>query len=137
MGVSGTDGAIDRVTQEILQSIEDRPTLVVWLFDASTSLMRRREEIRERFDRIYEELGVAQELRRKAAGEAESSEPRLLTSIISFGDKVDLMTSKPVSDIKDIRETIDRIELDTSGTKDFFGDLSRSRKIQRASRLQG
>ncbi len=61
VGTTGTDGAIDRITYEILQKMEEKPTLVVWFFDQSISLMRRRQEIRDRFDRIYQELGLVQE----------------------------------------------------------------------------
>ena len=38
VGAVGTGGAIDRITQEILLSLEERRTLVVWLFDQSGSL---------------------------------------------------------------------------------------------------
>ena len=58
VGATGATGAIDRLTQEILLSLEERKTLVVWLFDQSGSLERQRAEIIKRFDRIYEELGV-------------------------------------------------------------------------------
>ena len=58
VGATGAVGAIDRITQEILLSLEERKTLVVWLFDQSGSLNRQRATIHERFDRIYQELGV-------------------------------------------------------------------------------
>ena len=32
-GTEGAKGAVDRLTFEILQSLEERPTLVVWLFE--------------------------------------------------------------------------------------------------------
>ena len=60
-GTQGAKGAVDRLTFEILQSLEERPTLVVWLFDQSGSLHRQRQEIRDRFERIYTELGIAKE----------------------------------------------------------------------------
>ncbi|CAN0364508.1 unnamed protein product, partial [Ectocarpus sp. 4 AP-2014] len=59
VGTTGSSGAVDRLTGEILQSLEQRPTLVIWLFDRSGSLTKQREQIVERFDRVYEELGVA------------------------------------------------------------------------------
>ena len=37
VGVTGAEGAIDRLTHEILATLEQRPTLVVWLFDQSGS----------------------------------------------------------------------------------------------------
>src|SRR5690606_39830207 len=60
VGATGASGAIDRITHEILQSLQQRRTLVVWLFDQSGSLDRTRQEIYERFDRIYEELQVVE-----------------------------------------------------------------------------
>ena len=58
-GTEGASGAVDRITFEILKMLEERPTMVVWLFDQSGSLHRQRREIRDRFDRIYT-LGVTQ-----------------------------------------------------------------------------
>ena len=57
-GTTGASGAVDRITHEILLSLEERRTLVVWLFDQSGSLARQREKIHDRFDKIYEELGI-------------------------------------------------------------------------------
>ena len=38
-GTTGAVGAIDRITHEILLSLEERKTLVVWLFDQTASLI--------------------------------------------------------------------------------------------------
>lgn len=35
VGTTGAMGAIDRITQEIMTSVEQQPTLVAWLFDES------------------------------------------------------------------------------------------------------
>jgi len=128
VGATGTDGAVDRITYEILQSIEERPTLVVWLFDASASLTRRRAEIRERFERIYEELGIVQAAKSnlarnsRAAKEEREAQP-LLTSVISFGEKVELLTENPTADLEEITAAIDRIETDVSGVERVFSAL--------------
>ncbi len=121
IGATGTDGAVDRVTYEILQMMEERPTLVVWLFDQSGSLFERRKEIRERFDRIYDELGLVQQSDESLKG--SSDEPRLLTSVIAFGDNVDLITPKPTADLETIRKAIDSIKLDTTGNEKVFSAL--------------
>jgi len=123
VGVNGTDGAIDRITAEILRSIEERPTLVVWLFDASTSLIRRRAEIRSRFDRIYEELGIAQESRRDKSSADQLQEEPLLTSVISFGETVQVVTKDPTADLETIRSSIDGIQIDSSGIEMTFSAL--------------
>jgi hypothetical protein len=122
VGTTGVDGAVDRITYEILRSIEERPTLVVWLFDASVSLQIRRKEISDRFDRIYKELGIVQD----GLGKDKNSKPEdspLLTSIISFGNKVDLLTKDPTNDLSEIRGAIDSIQVDTSGVELTFSAL--------------
>jgi hypothetical protein len=121
VGTQGTDGAVDRITYEILQYMEERPTLVVWLFDASGSLTRRRQEIRDRFDRIYQELGIVRAMRekKKITKDEREAEP-LLTSIYSFGQKVNLLTKNPTADLNEITEAIDRIENDISGLEFVF-----------------
>ena len=62
-GAVGAAGAVDRITHEILLSLDERPTLVVWLFDQSGSLKAQRESIAKRFDRVYDELGVIEAVR--------------------------------------------------------------------------
>ena len=123
VGTTGTDGAVDRITYEILKAMEERPTLVVWFFDQSGSLQRRRQEIRDRFDRIYEELGII----RSAKGEDDAAKPAgeepLLTSVIAFGNEVSLLTKKPTADIGEIRDAIDSIKIDPSGEEKIFHSL--------------
>ncbi len=119
VGTTGTDGAVDRITYEILQSIEERPTLVVWLFDSSISMVRRRKEIRDRFDRIYKELGIVQEAKNKQ-NKGNSSEDALLTSIVSFGHDVKFISKKPTPYLEEIRQAIDKIEVDESGVEMVF-----------------
>ena len=119
VGTTGTDGAVDRITYEILQKMEDKPTLVVWFFDQSVSLMRRRQEIRDRFDRIYTELGLIQEAKQEKEKTKLAEEP-LLTSIFAFGDKVHQLTEKPTADMQEIRSVIDSIQTDPLGNERVF-----------------
>lgn len=125
VGTTGTDGAVDRITYELLRSMEERPTLVVWFFDQSGSLSRRREEIRNRFDRIYEELGIVAKAKEEKAGpdaKKDGDEP-LLTSVFAFGERVNLLTQKPTADLDEIREAIDSITMDSSGVERVFSAL--------------
>ena len=118
VGETGTQGAVDRITFELLQSIEQRPTMVVWLFDSSISMVKRRQEIRDRFDRIYEQLGIVQEEKKKRGGSNNSDS--LITSIVSFGNDVQFMTKKPTTDLSEIRSAIDSIAIDESGVEMVF-----------------
>jgi len=122
VGTTGTDGAVDRVTYEILRSMEERPTLVVWFFDQSGSLQRRRQEIRDRFDRIYEELGIVTRSKDAQRRGTTQDEP-LLTSIFAFGEQVHLLTNKPTANIDEIRQAIDSVEQDNSGVERVFTAL--------------
>jgi len=122
VGAVGAGGAIDRLTQEIVQSLEQRPTLVVWLFDQSGSLARQRDEILERFHRIYEELGVIEASQNKAF--ARTEDKPLLTSIAAFGKDITFLTPKPTDDIGEITEAVKSIQTDTSGIEHTFGAVA-------------
>lgn len=126
-GTSGAAGAVDRLTFEILQSMEERPTLVVWLFDQSGSLHRQRKEIRDRFDRVYDELGIAAKARKEDPKEIAARRRRgmdhdalLLNSVIGFGEKVTLYTETPTEDAEEIKQIVDNIETDSSGVERVF-----------------
>jgi hypothetical protein len=121
VGVSGASGAIDRLTEEILRSLEDRKTLVVWLFDQSGSLARQREEIHNRFDRIYEELGVIEASGNEAF--AKHEDKPLLSSVISFGQEVNLLTKQPTDNVEEIKAAVAGIDLDESGIERVFASL--------------
>lgn len=121
VGTTGAEGAIDRITADILRSLEDRPTLVVWMFDQSGSLNRQRVDILRRFDRIYQELGMIE-----AAGNPafkKHSDKPLLTSIIAFGNDMQFMTEKPTDNLSEIKSAVEAIEQDTSGIERVFSTV--------------
>ncbi|MEZ6091184.1 MAG: VWA domain-containing protein [Pirellulaceae bacterium] len=119
-GLNGAKGAVDQLTFEIIQSMEERPTLVVWIFDQSGSLHRQRQEIRDRFDKIYEELGIVEEQGGSSFKRRNASEIPLLTSIVGFGKDVSLLTEDPTDDLKLIKQTVENIEVDSSGVERAF-----------------
>jgi hypothetical protein len=121
VGTEGAAGAIDRITHEIILSLEERKTLVVWLFDQSPSMERQRTAINDRFGRIYQELGVIE-----ASGNpvfARHSDKPLLTSVVAFGDKVTLRTPKPTDNITEIKDAVSGIEQDMTGTERVFSAI--------------
>ena len=122
-GTQGAAGAVDRITFEILQAMEERPTLVVWLFDQSGSLHRQRQEIRDRFDRIYEELGIAQRSGAEGFRRHQNDVP-LLSSVIGFGSSVTLYTEQPTEDLAEIKAIVDNIQVDASGQEKVFTAIS-------------
>jgi hypothetical protein len=122
VGAVGTGGAIDRLTQEILLKLEERPTLVVWLFDQSGSLAKQRAEIAKRFGRIYDELGVIEASQNEAF--AKHEDKPLLTSIVAFGQNVTFLTPKPTDDIEEIKAAVGAVENDESGMENTFGAVA-------------
>ncbi|MCI0492248.1 MAG: VWA domain-containing protein, partial [Planctomycetes bacterium] len=121
VGSSGAAGAVDRITHEILLSLEQRQTLVVWLFDQSGSLKAQRDSIATRFDRVYDELGVI-----KASGSPtfqRHQDKPLLTAVASFGNGCQLLTPKPTDDLDEIKAAVRAVTDDTSGTENIFQSI--------------
>lgn len=117
-GVTGADGAIDRITQEILLSLQERKTTVIWLFDQSGSLNRQRAAIHERLHRIYEELGVIE-----AAGNPafkKHDDKPLLTQAYAFGQRVQKLLPKSTDNIEEIKKAVAAIPQDDSGVERVF-----------------
>lgn len=108
VGTSAAVGAVDRITNEILLALEQRPSLVVWLFDESGSLQPQREAIAERFNRVYEELGVLE-----AAGNPafkDDEDKPLLTAVASFEATTTLYHKQPTGDLADIQKAMQAID---------------------------
>ena len=124
--VKAASGAVDRMTQEILQSMEERNTVVVWLFDQSASLMLQREEILARFDRIYEELGLIQ------AGGHSSFDSKigkpLTTQVYAFGNKISKLIDKPTDSLATIKEVVKNIERDSTGIENVMEAVATAAK---------
>ncbi|TWT94259.1 hypothetical protein Pla100_38690 [Neorhodopirellula pilleata] len=125
-GIAGAAGAVDQITMEIMQAAEERPTLVVWLFDQSGSLTRQRDDIRDRFDRIYNELGILNGADKE--NETVEQDQRVLTSIIGFGEKVNLYTEEPTADLKTIKSIVNKIPVDNSGVERVFTAIESAAK---------
>ncbi len=97
--------AMDRISQELVMMMENGPVLVIWAFDESGSMKDDQAEIRERINNVYLQLGLVGRDKRQW----------LETAIISYGEKLHTLTSRPTSDISEIRKAIDSIPEDKSG----------------------
>ncbi len=117
VAVHGIEGAVDRLTEEILLSLEERPTIVVWIFDRSESLYRQRKWLQQKIGRVYAELGVLQQKGHRAF--ARNEEDPLWTSVVAFGEDVRWYLDRS-TDIDKIRGAIESIELDPSGIERVF-----------------
>ncbi|HVA45562.1 MAG TPA: vWA domain-containing protein [Pirellulales bacterium] len=115
VGTTGAAGAVDRLTEEIAESLDERRTLVVWVLDQSLSMQPQRKGIVDRLDRIYKELGVADQHDYSSRANAP-----LLASVVAFGKNVSLRTEEPTDDVAEIKQAIDGIENDPSGVEMTF-----------------
>ncbi len=97
--------AIDRITQEIMWMLDQGEVMLVWCFDQSESMKNDQMEIRQRINRVYDELGLSE----NAQGD------QLLTAVTSFGQGFLQHTRRPTSDLDQIRAAIDSVPIDSSG----------------------
>ncbi len=111
--VGSTEGAVDRVSDEILRRLEKGRTLVVWAFDASGSLQAERERLAKHIETIYAHIS-------KLDGEGLAHDGGLLTAVVAFGENRKLMTATPTDDNAAISSAIRAVPLDESGTETTF-----------------
>jgi hypothetical protein len=135
---TGASGAIDQLTQNILNSLQEQPTLVVWLFDQSASMISQRAEIQRRFEKIYQEVSVLQEAGHSAFTGYTDVTP-LLTQVYGFGIGVEKLLDEPSDDLQLIVKAIEGIQRDDTGIENALqavitaaNDQSRYRRGNRS-----
>lgn len=125
--VSGTTGegmvemeaALDRVTWEIANNLQEKRVLVVWLIDASASLKEQRKIIIRRLERIYGELDALH-----AAGELMNVDQPLLTAVAAFGKETHFLMNEPTADLDKVLDAFDAAPIDDSGVENVFRAVS-------------
>ena len=130
-GASSATGAVDRLTQEILFSLEERATTVVWVFDQSASLIQQRAEIVQRFDRIYRELGMIDEQGHSAF--KNKGDSPLLTQVVAFGQGYSVLC-KPTADVAAVKASIEGIKTDSSGIENVMTAVTKTAELRRSDR---
>jgi len=115
----GTDGAVDRITLEIASSLRQRRTLPVWFFDESISLESRREQIIARFENVYRQLGLMDDIDTKDA---------LKTGIVGFGKDVHVLVDEPTSDVEALTSAVKSIKSDLSGAENVAAAMATALK---------
>lgn len=124
VGASRVAGAVDRITREIVASLDQRPTLVCWVFDQSVSLAGQRTEIAGRLSRVFDELGVT------ATGRINE----LNNLVFAYGKQVTVITPEPTEDVSRVVAAIESIPIDESGIEMTFTAISSAaRQGDRAS----
>lgn len=97
--------ALDRIAQEIMWMMDKGPVVVIWAFDQSGSMKDDQQEIRERINNVYVQLGLV----------GRNNSDMLTTSIVSYGEGYAMHTRRPTSDMTEIRAAIDAVPEDESG----------------------
>lgn len=116
--VAKASGAIDRISQEILRSLENNKTLVVWVFDQSISLLEQRTSIEKRLEKVYSDLRRSGVLGDE--NQVQLQNFRLHTDVIAFGKTINPMLSRPASNFGQVREAIAKIQRDDSGVENVM-----------------
>jgi hypothetical protein len=125
VGTAGTAGAVDRLTLEIAASLQQRPTIVCWVFDQSVSLAGQRREIARRLDRVFEELGVV---------DHGLNRNELLNLVFAYGQKVTAITKEPTVETAPVIAAIDSIPVDESGVEMTFTAIAEAAKRAKQAR---
>ncbi len=110
--VAAVDGAVDLITHEIANYLAESDLLVVWLMDASISLVDDRQAVADRLQRIYRELGQVETLTPgslKAAVDQYGADCRQLVPPTVDGDAI----------IAGIRE----VTIDETGKENVFSAI--------------
>ena len=114
VGTTGASGAVDRLTVEIAASLEQRPTLVCWVFDQSVSLAAQRKEIAARLSRVFVELGM---------NKSQANRPDLLNLVFAYGKGMQQVIEKPTSEADAVVAAIENISVDDSGVEMTFSAI--------------
>ncbi|MAV35107.1 MAG: hypothetical protein CMJ59_06575 [Planctomycetaceae bacterium] len=127
MIVDNYQQAMDQITQEILWMLERGNVLIIWCFDQSQSMKDDQREIRDRISKVYAELGLVD----------QTSGSHLLTSVTSFGANFQVHTSadnrpRPTSNRAEIRDAIDLVPVDPSGTENMCAAVGQAIALHRA-----
>jgi hypothetical protein len=115
-GAEDVGVALDQIAREILRHLTQHKVTVVWLFDESESMKDDQKAIREKFDRVLNELKINTPDDIPAKGKkAKSSGPPLTHAIVGFGNEMHFTQDKPVADVDVIGKAIDRLQIDSTG----------------------
>lgn len=113
------DAALDRITWEIAQNLKEKKVLVVWVLDASASIVKQRQQIASRLKRIYSELDALDE-----KGEFGRATQPLISGVVTFGASTNFITPQPTDNADDVTRAIAEAPTDPSGVENTFTAVS-------------
>ncbi|MBX9791905.1 MAG: VWA domain-containing protein [Pirellulales bacterium] len=119
--IATVEGAVDRITHEIMTNLEQGDLLVCWLMDASISLVDERQIIAERLTRVFDEIETLGTLRPEA----------LLNAVTSFGAETRFLVP-PTHESARVVQAIRDLPVDESGVENVFSAIVDSLEQYRA-----
>lgn len=119
--VEGYGAAMSIITQEIVRMMRKDKVTVLWLFDESGSMEDDRQEIRENYLRVYDELGIVAENAKDARRDRTD---QLLTVVASYGKEIHEHTQRPTDNRAEIKSAIDQVATDTSGEENMCRSIA-------------
>ena len=114
----GVEGAVDRLAWEIANTLREKKTLVVWVFDVSPSLSSRRAAIADRVENVYEQLNALNVTADKA----------LKSAVVVFGERTSILTKEPVDDPVELVREVRSIKSEASGNENTFAAVTQVAK---------
>ncbi len=108
------ESAVDSITGRIKGQLENGNVLVVWLLDASLSLVDDRQRVAERLEPFLEDL---------ASRTGKAAEHRLLNTVVSFGKNM-RQRVEPTAVVRRIVMAVEKLPIDTSGTENVFAAVA-------------
>ena len=118
-GLVQIESALDRVTWEIAQNLQERKVLVVWLIDASGSLGPQRLVLQRRLKRIYGELHALEQTE-----QIPRLDQPILTGVVTFGAKTLFMTKEPTAKFEEVLSAVRNAPTDESGIENVFAAVN-------------
>ncbi|MFO0918745.1 MAG: vWA domain-containing protein [Planctomycetaceae bacterium] len=112
----GVEGAVDRLAWEIHNSLREGKTLVVWLFDVSPSLNKRRQVIADRVENVYNQLTALN----------VGADKALVSAVVSFSNHLNFVTPEPLSSSEDVVKAVRAIRSEESGDEFVFEAVIRA-----------
>lgn len=114
-GLIQIESALDRITWEIARHLQERRVLVVWLLDASGSVVPQRSIIAKRLQRVYGELDALTGIE-----EIPQQDRHLLSGVVLFGAQTTFLTPDPTSDFSTVVTELTGAPTDPSGKEHVF-----------------
>ncbi|MBX7168822.1 MAG: VWA domain-containing protein [Pirellulales bacterium] len=111
--VMEVEGAVDRITHEIVTYLEQSKVLVVWMMDASISLADERTQVANRLERVFRELDQLGSL---------SGSDALENAVVAFGQQWQELVA-PTADEAMVVDAIRKVPTDETGSENVFTAL--------------